>query len=512
MSTEIYNNFSPKIAAHLDQRLAPVATAANLPDSTVAANFMFDGALVYVIDEKTHYKLDLTTHTWSKVVTEDLQIGVLNILNSSTTLDLSLVSPAIELCGGVLINITGGNSATIQSFTNFPSDKKITFFAESGKVVNFVHTDYDVASVGQIVTEVGFNFALTGRLIGNDEVTFVKQDVAICQHSATQFMKSTQWAQNLLSIAIEDNLTSTSTSKALSVNQGRVLDGKIANKQDKLTAGKRISITGNVIDVAPALWKSLSNTASSGLIDYAALQAFLTGFITTVDPIDYRYIDLTYTNTFYPNWGVYCIPPGADPTVFGNWVKMSGEQRTVRHMSMGFRADGSLGASLTANKFFVRMLLNGKKGDTLMPMSFNTDGDPVYKVSAGFTSTGIYNIKGSVILKTTTASEVILPTQDILDNIAKLNLVVYVTDGVQSVALPSNTGVIVFKSNFHKGDYSLAGPDMSIGVNFDFTMVVDTLGVDSAFCFALEENSAAYPVTWDGIGVDNCSLNITKFK
>lgn len=46
---------------------------------------------------------------------------------------------------------------------------------------------------------------------------------------------------------IVDRLDSTSATSALSANQGRVLDEKITGKQDKLTAGSNITISGNTI-------------------------------------------------------------------------------------------------------------------------------------------------------------------------------------------------------------------------------------------------------------------------
>jgi hypothetical protein len=246
MSVNLIDNFNPKIAKHLDQRLNPVDTFADLLDPTVAANFLYEGAHAYVKDVKKFYKVDDNGSAleWVLVDPEDLVIGTINITSSTFILDMSLVTPDIADCYAVQVNIVGsGTSATIQAITNFPTgDKLITFYIQSGKTVTFKHFDYDVATSDQIVLENGFDITVTGRDIGNESVTFKKHGVAVCQWDATQFMKASEWAQNLLSVTIYDGLDSTSTIMALSANQGKVLSDALDLKQDILFAGEKVEL------------------------------------------------------------------------------------------------------------------------------------------------------------------------------------------------------------------------------------------------------------------------------
>jgi len=246
MATQIINNFDPRKATHIDERLSSVNAVTDLSDPTDPTNFLYEGAMVFVITENADYRVENVFGILTWVIQENasLVMGTLNILSSTTVLDMSLVTPAIGSCYAVeIIIISAGNSANIQSITNFPiDDKQITFYVENGKQVTFNHVDYDAATTDQIVLEDGFPMTLTGRTVGDESLTLKKHGVCVCQWDATQFMKASEWAQNLLSIAIYDDLDSTSTTEALSANQGRVLNEKINAKQDQLIEGTKIEI------------------------------------------------------------------------------------------------------------------------------------------------------------------------------------------------------------------------------------------------------------------------------
>ena len=50
MAIEIIDNLDPKKASHLDDRLTTVANVASLPDLTIASNFLYEGATIYIIN------------------------------------------------------------------------------------------------------------------------------------------------------------------------------------------------------------------------------------------------------------------------------------------------------------------------------------------------------------------------------------------------------------------------------------------------------------------------------
>ena len=332
MSVEIYNNFTPNIAQHIDARLATVTTVAGLPDPTVAANFIYEGAVAYVAGViNAHYKCvwNITSSLLEWVVYDvgDLVIGSLNITTATSTLDLSLVTPDITGCYAVLVNIVGGVSATIQSITNMPAaDKQITFYVTAGQELDFVHFDYDVAASDQVVLENGFDMNIKGRIIGNESLTLKKHGTALCQWDATQFMKSTEWLQNLLNISIVDNLISTNTDKALSANQGRVLKDLVDTKQNTLTPGEKISLVPGGTPTSPAVinhiartWVNVTPISSTNIPDIPTLQSLLVA-ITGVSE-EYRYVDARGLGS-NPNTGLWMLSPKKDPSLIANWIML----------------------------------------------------------------------------------------------------------------------------------------------------------------------------------------------
>jgi len=144
MSTTIHNNFKLSRAVHIDAKLVPVANFAALPDPNMAANCIYEGAVIYVQDVKLNYQAQddgsgLGTFAWVSIggQTDALVVGSINLLPTATNIDLSTVSPAIANCYAVVISIVGGTTVNLNTFTNFPVDQNITFSTnESGQALS----------------------------------------------------------------------------------------------------------------------------------------------------------------------------------------------------------------------------------------------------------------------------------------------------------------------------------------------------------------------------------------
>jgi hypothetical protein len=194
MSTPIYNNFKLNKAANLDTRLVPVATVNDLPDLNAPLNFLFEGAEIYVKAEKSVYRgqedpSNPGTLIWEKVGDPALVVGTLAYLYTETTADLAQVVPDISTCRAVIVDVTGGSAATINSIINFPV-QDITFYTTSGKQLTFKHTDLTVAGAGHIVLEVGANMKIKGRAVGNEYLILGKESSTIVQRGAVQFLST----------------------------------------------------------------------------------------------------------------------------------------------------------------------------------------------------------------------------------------------------------------------------------------------------------------------------------
>jgi len=193
MGAEIYANFNLKQNVHLDARLAPVATALDLPDPNNALNFLYEGATVFVKGENVDYQLrknllNPSILSWYKTTKGDLVIGEINLLNTATSLDFNQVNPSIDTCYAVKINILEGNTALLKSITNFPSNKDITIFCENGKTLTVENINFNAPSSNHIILENGLNMALIGRAGGPDYLTLRKENNVLVQISARQLV------------------------------------------------------------------------------------------------------------------------------------------------------------------------------------------------------------------------------------------------------------------------------------------------------------------------------------
>jgi len=344
MSTEIYDNIQVNKPAPLDAKSVPVAAVGNLPNPNTATNFLYLGAEIFVTGENAKYRVEVdptnsANRIWVKQAVVTLVAGVINIVGSTTALDFSLVTPAIALCDTVTVNVTGvSTTASISVFLNFPAGFKKTIYVQNGKTLTLKHTDYASANAGQIVLEDGFDMTLTGRAVGNESIIVERNVTAIVQVGATQFIKQSEWAKNLLSIAIADNLTSSSAVIALSANQGKVLDTK---KQDKLTAGGGITIANNIITTNSSSWVKIDYTFAQAPSRAAEATydpiIFLTTSIRTDGAVSFsgppvsnipeispsnRYVDLrpSAAYSYFIDGGLWLLPAGLPRSVANNWV------------------------------------------------------------------------------------------------------------------------------------------------------------------------------------------------
>lgn len=504
MSVEIYNNIHPKIAKHIDERFKTVAAVTALPDPTIATNFIYEGAIAYVAGTvKKYYKCVMnSTNTaleWQPFNPDELVIGVINIIPGTTVLDLSMVSPVIAKCYAVKINIVGGTSATIQAITNFPgSDKLITFTVTAGQQVTFKHNDYDVATTGQIVLEVGFDITIKGRLIGDESLTLKQHGVALCQWDATQFMKPTEWAQNLLSIAVADNLTTTSITTALSANQGVILNNKINTKQDQLIAGEKIQLipgTNNAtINALVRDWSQVILTTSPSFSVQTAIYLAAQGISTSTEHL---YADLrSLPSQAGGNRGMWMCPPKKDPSVASNWIMIDGPTRSTSHVQYNYTYDTDPSTGLISNMYYPRINTASQVGDNL-DLDFNPDGPATEKVSCAFNKVGLYHLVFDITM-------LIAGTVPLRNYIGRIN----VTNGVQLSTNPINGG------NYKKyipaihPDASIA--DKYVHLHTEFTIEVLTVGSNNGFTFNINETTGN---NWTGVSLlTQNTLQITKIR
>jgi hypothetical protein len=328
MATEIYSNLDPKKASHLDKRLKFVADVASLPDLTIAENFLYEGATVYVREETNDYQAQFTVASpaqlvWVSLAPQALLEGAISISSSVGNLDLSLVQPPIATCKSVTITVVGGTKSTIKSISNWPEGQRITFYSSIGNIITYAHTDYDQASIGSITSEDGQDIYIEGRTTGNDSVTFelnkwvntngINYGVSLVQWNATQFIKTSELQQNLLNLVIEDSLTSNSTSTALSANQGFVLNNLISAKQDIISAGDHISIGGggNILKALPWDWLKEDLT---GINLTGGIEAYLISNWGAATTSNYRYVKQDEIQ--------YILPPLLSPAVLTNWIQI----------------------------------------------------------------------------------------------------------------------------------------------------------------------------------------------
>lgn len=320
MSTTIHDSLDLKKKELLDKRLAPVPTYSALPVLNSNTVFMPEGAVILVQDSNKNYQaqidpLNIPNLIWVDISGSDaLVVGNISLATTSTVLDMSLVTPPIAKCHSVIVQILSGfNVVSINNILNLPIGKNISLFTTAGNTVTFKHTDYDAPGSDAIVLEDGFDFILTGRTIGIESLTVQKQGRKVCQVSATQFIKSSEIQQLIIgALTVVDNLSSTDGTLALSANQGRILDNKIFNKQDKFNLGTKLSFSG----LGPFTLNANSFPVRRVGVSEATLSSNISAEATA--PIDM----LNYRVYFNSTEGSFILSPNTVSNS-ANWVQIA---------------------------------------------------------------------------------------------------------------------------------------------------------------------------------------------
>jgi hypothetical protein len=379
MSQEIYDNFNPKIKQIFDARLVPVSTYSALPDPNLASNFIPEGGVIFVKDVQLNYQAQIITGVtlgWVNIggVVDVVKVtGAINITPTSTVLDCSLVVPAIATCHSVVVTIVGGTTSSISSITNLPVGELITFYTNTGSILTFVHNDYDVATANSIVVEDGFDVSINGRTVANESITFKNHGTVICQWDAVQFVKKADLVTTFLQrIGVINSLSSTSTVLALSAYQGNILNGLINTKQNILTAGSHTTISSGSTPIIAStrwLWVKYSGLSTSP----TNVGTYLTSIsISLADRDKYFWVDLRDFDK-----GAWLLPPGNDPTVFGNWFNIDKPINNATFARYSIASDAILNP--VALNYNPRFITNTYTGDDLS-LSWNSDGPANEKV------------------------------------------------------------------------------------------------------------------------------------
>jgi len=499
--SEIYDNLNPKIAQHLDSRLASVTSYSSLLDPSIASNFLYEGAVVYVSDESVNYMVETVSGTlsWVKQGATSLVRGAITLDSSYTSMDLSNVEPAISTCYAVDITLSA-NSTTIAKIENFPDNLEYIEFtlAEADKLITFSHSDYDSIGTGGIVMEDGFDMTLRGRATGNESLTLQRSGTAFSQRSAVQFMKSGEWLTNILEGTIVDNLTSTSSSESLSANQGRVLGSTLSSKQNSLTISDNISISGDVIKGVPNPW--ISFTAPSTSIVSAQDYITTTYNDTGVDYVNFRMIDLS--NVAGDDHGKWVLPPGASGSTFSKWVQYDRPLPSTGVSQFKFKVSDSttLLGNLTGDSYHPRLLKNSMVGDDLN-LDFNINsGSSNEAVSLAFLSTGLYTISATLAIQGSDVGST--------DSISKMRAQITMSNGVGSLAFPAPGGTIKQSLQFPYYDFAVCEATIA-HVKLELTIEVVTVGTENGITLSISKESGDFAnIDFP----DNSILRITKHR
>lgn len=460
MASEIYNSLDLQKASNLDARLITVGTASSLPDLTDASLFLYEGASIYVTDEAANYQAQYTIASptvlqWIKLEGSSPSIGLVNVLPTTTNLDLSLVSPAVNTCDKVVVNVVGGSAAFISSITNWPAGLKLTFYSSVSQAITYQHTDYDVAGLGDMVIEDGQNMTITGRIIGNESLTLEQQGVTFVQYDATQFIKTSELAQGLLNIAVTDNLTTTSTSSALSANQGVVLNGLISTKQDAITAGEHLSFSGSTLNAEPWNWTVTAVASSTDENNY------LTTTWGSTTQKYYRLVSFTNTNN------KYMLPVDLNPSITANWIQIESGAGTQLHST--YRTSDAVvpQSDIIAGFWHPRFELSSTVGN---PVGLEwVIGGGSLNFGFAFKSVGLYKVK----IKLNMLDDGSVPTRFFIHSLHK-------TDGVGLVTNPASTSVGIV-DQLITNPYTEAAISKNNVITLEHLVEVTTFGISNGF-------------------------------
>jgi len=419
MPTEIYDNINLNKPAPLDARLIPVNTRLDLP--AASSNFLFEGAQIYVTTEKAEYRLEKNTSNvfvWVKQSSggEGLTQGIITILPTTTQIDLTNVSPAIATCDSVVIQISGSaTTANIYKIANLPVGQDMRFYVASGKDIVFKHTDLTTASDGALVLEDGRDIQIYGRAVGNEMLWLERNGTALVQRGATQFVGSNEWAQVIIEVGIDDNLLSVNTNRALSANQGKVLN---ESKQDKFSLSpaerlnynattKTLSFLPYETEAIGLTWTTVQITAASSNVS-TFLTSLNSAYNVALTSQKNRYIDMTPNAVPNKalNFGIWFIPAGMSLGVAANWMRLSPPENILQTQFL--LLTGSISSSSTTAYRSINFSTTGI-GNLKNFLTFDTLNGSAEAASFKFTNPegadSVYEIEYNITLKNTTATQ-----------------------------------------------------------------------------------------------------------
>jgi uncharacterized protein (TIGR02145 family) len=320
-ATEIYNNFNLKAKKALDAKLTPVSNVAALADPNVASNFLYEGATVWVISEKRAYVVENQSETlvWVPTTSGDKVLGQINLLSTSTHLDLSVSQPAIENCWGVVINIVGVDAPILSTVENIPAGELITLFAQAGRSLTVKHTEIEDANPNDIVLELGANMILRGRSVATERLILFNDNGVNTQYGAVQFAKLDDFTSLIgqaFTTQVIDNLTTASSTLALSARMGVTLKALVDTKNPILIPGLGLGKTPN-INGTETLNLNLNYYTQNPAPGQAVpnIDSYLTG--RSLSNTHNQIINLTAFGQ-----GSYLLPRGADPANISSWITL----------------------------------------------------------------------------------------------------------------------------------------------------------------------------------------------
>jgi len=466
MSIETQNNFSLKRAAALDARLDSVQLYSNLLDPNLPASWLVEGAQVYVKSEKAYYRVENngTTLVWVKQTNDSLALGTIIVTPTTTQLDLSLCTPEIAKCDGVKIEVSGGTEATFQTILNFPAGDEIMFYVKTGQKIIFKHTEYSAANNGAIVLEDGQDMTIEGRTVGNEMLWLKQEGTAAVQKGAVQFVRAQDWANQVLTLQVDDNLTSDNVNRALSSRQGRILN---ETKQQKITfdqntrlqfdeATSILSLAPNAVGQINATWTTQTLTDL-----YAAATANnIPSFLITIpgmaiySNVD-RHVNLNYStagnNVDRPvNFGIWLLPANSSAILQTSWVKIEDKKNLYSVQYKTFQYTTNLEGDSNSMFKSIPMQLNTAIGELNSFMEFNALGavndyftfKPKYATTAD-----IYEIECVLNFRKTS-----LLNQPIILSLYETTVGLIPVTSINFI--PPNSSVIAMSSNYNNASDS----------------------------------------------------------
>jgi len=314
--------------------------------------------------------------------------------------------------------------------------------------------------------------------VGNESLTVKRHGASIAQWGATQFINKGDLSQSLLNgLAVENSLTSNSTTKSLSAFQGKILKDLVDTKQDKIVAGDHISIAvdGKTVSSLPWVWEDVTPSFNKSDVALTKLPTILTTPSKSFRLVDMRNLDEGY----------WMIQPNLDPTVYANWINLDRAVSATKTARFTVAPDPS--PALVINHYNPKVLINSGIG-TGVGTTFNSDGATNEKMAFSLLE-GKYNIKFKLQVTSTKLNDLVLS--------------MFVTNGVttEAVGVPTvnllkdRSQIVTSVTASSEGSYMVESyievgstPGTQDGITFGLSTASDLTGtsIDATFSGYLE--------------------------